>query len=161
VLARNVRSLKTGDGDVPSVPGPLQEQVDALMPLVDRAEKNAALVLGQQKVLTQVGRRCAPSTASRRPAGNRRNGFVAEAAGGASAAELSAVGQLVMLTQRIGKSANEFLTTEGVSPEAVFLLGKDLNSFREITEGVLNGNAELRLPGTKDAADQARSCSNC
>ena len=53
----------------------------------------------------------------------------------ASAAELSAVGQLVMLTQRIGKSANEFLTMEGVSPEAVFLLGKDLNSFREIGHG--------------------------
>jgi twitching motility protein PilJ len=48
------------------------------------------------------------------------------------------VGQLVMLTQRIGKSANEFLTTEGVSPEAVFLLGKDLNSFREIAEGLLS-----------------------
>jgi twitching motility protein PilJ len=41
---------------------------------------------------------------------------------------MSAAGQLVMLTQRIGKSANEFLTMEGVSPEAVFLLGKDLNS---------------------------------
>jgi len=39
-----------------------------------------------------------------------------------------------MLTQRIGKSANEFLTMEGVSPEAVFLLGKDLNSFREIAQ---------------------------
>jgi twitching motility protein PilJ len=42
-----------------------------------------------------------------------------------------------MLTQRIGKSANEFLTMEGVSPEAVFLLGKDLNSFKEIAEGLL------------------------
>ena len=31
----------------------------------------------------------------------------------------SPAGQLVMLTQRIGKSANEFLTIEGVSPEAV------------------------------------------
>ena len=29
-----------------------------------------------------------------------------------------------MLTQRIGKSANEFLTMEGVSPEAVALLGR-------------------------------------
>jgi twitching motility protein PilJ len=61
------------------------------------------------------------------------------------------VGQLVMLTQRIGKSANEFLTSEGVSAEAVFLLGKDLNSFKEIAEGVIQGNAELRLPGTRDA----------
>ena len=74
----------------------------------------------------------------------------------ATPAELSAVGQLVMLTQRIGKSANEFLTIEGVSPEAVFLLGKDLNSFREIAEGLINGNAELRLPGTKDAQTKER-----
>jgi len=55
-----------------------------------------------------------------------------------------------MLTQRIGKSANEFLTTEGVSAEAVFLLGKDLNSFREIAQGVIAGNADLRLPGTRE-----------
>jgi len=74
----------------------------------------------------------------------------------ASPAELSAVGQLVMLTQRIGKSANEFLTMEGVNPEAVFLLGKDLNSFREIGQGLLDGNAELRLPGTKDAQTKER-----
>ena len=152
VLARNVRSLKTGDGDVPSVPGHLQEQVDALVPLVDRAEKNAALVMGQQKVLTQVGQALR--------AINRQSADLLETAetvsslklqSGASAAELSAVGQLVMLTQRIGKSANEFLTTEGVSAEAVFLLGKDLNSFREITQGVISGNADLRLPGTRDA----------
>ena len=55
VLARNVRSLKTGDGDVAAAPSGLQDQVDALLPLVDRAEKNAAVVLGQQKTLTQVG----------------------------------------------------------------------------------------------------------
>jgi twitching motility protein PilJ len=36
--------------------------------------------------------------------------------------EVSALSQVVMLTQRIGKSANEFLTAEGVNPEAVFLL---------------------------------------
>jgi twitching motility protein PilJ len=63
---------------------------------------------------------------------------------------------LVMLTQRIGKSANEFLTSEGVSPEAVFLLGKDLNSFRDIANGLLTGSAELRLPATKDAQTRER-----
>ncbi len=151
VLARNVRSLKSGDGDVAAAPGSLQDQVDALLPLVDRAEKNAEKVLGQQKTLTQVGQALR--------AINRQSADLLETAetvsslklqGGASAAELSAVGQLVMLTQRIGKSANEFLTTEGVSAEAVFLLGKDLNSFREIAQGVIGGNADLRLPGTKD-----------
>ena len=151
ILARNVRSLKTGEGDVAAAPAALQASVDLILPLVDKAEKNAAVVVGQQKTLTQVG------LALR--AINRQSADLLETAetvsslklqGGASAAELSAVGQLVMLTQRIGKSANEFLTTEGVSAEAVFLLGKDLNSFREIAQGVLNGNPDLRLPGTRD-----------
>jgi twitching motility protein PilJ len=66
------------------------------------------------------------------------------------AADISAAGQLVMLTQRIGKSSNEFLTMEGVSPEAVFLLGKDLNSFKEIATGMLDGSPELRLAATTD-----------
>jgi len=70
--------------------------------------------------------------------------------------EISAAGQLVMLTQRIGKSANEFLTMEGVSPEAVFLLGKDLNSFKEIAQGLLDGSPELRLGGTKDPQTRER-----
>ncbi len=152
ILARNVRSLKTGEGEVPAAPGAMGETLDLIVPLVERAEKNAAVVLAQQQTLTQVGQALR--------AINRLNADFLETAetvsalklqSGASAAELSAVGQLVMLTQRIGKSANEFLTVEGVSAEAVFLLGKDLNNFREIAQGVINGNPDLRLPGTRDA----------
>jgi twitching motility protein PilJ len=157
VLARNVRSLANGQGGVPAAPGGLQEDVAKLLPLVDRAEKSSGVVLAQQKTLTQVGQSLRNI--------NRQSADLLELAEtvsslklqqGASAAELSAVGQLVMLTQRIGKSANEFQTMEGVSPEAVFQLGKDLNSFREIADGLLQGNAELRLPGTKDAQVRER-----
>jgi twitching motility protein PilJ len=156
-LARNVRGLKNGDGEIPSAPSALMEDVDKLLPWVDRAEKNAGIVLAQQKTLTQVGQALKNI--------NRQSADLLETAetvsslklqGGASAAELSAVGQLVMLTQRIGKSANEFQTMEGVSAEAVFLLGKDLNSFREIAEGLISGNNELRLPGTKDGQIRER-----
>ena len=151
ILASSVRSLKDGGAEASAVSSGLQELVAPLMPLVDRAEKNAQAVLAQEKTLTQVGQALR--------AINRQSSDLLEIAEtlsslklqqGASAAELSAVGQLVMLTQRIGKSANEFLTMEGVSPEAVFLLGKDLNSFREIADGLDAGNPELRLPGTKD-----------
>jgi twitching motility protein PilJ len=38
----------------------------------------------------------------------------------------------------------------------VFLLGKDLNSFKEIGQGLLDGNAELRLPPTRDAQTKER-----
>lgn len=73
-----------------------------------------------------------------------------KAQGGASPREISAAGQLVMLTQRLGRSANEFLTSDGVNPETAFLLGKDTNTFRDITEGFLNGSEVLRLTATKD-----------
>jgi twitching motility protein PilJ len=157
VLARNTRGLKTGSADIPAASTAAQEAIEPLMPLIDRAEKNAGVVTAQQKTLTQVGQSLR--------AINRQSSELLETAEtvsslklqqDASAAELSAVGQLVMLTQRIGKSANEFLTTEGVSPEAVFLLGKDLSSFREIANGLLSGSTELRLPPTKDAQTKER-----
>jgi twitching motility protein PilJ len=157
VLANNVHGLHTGNDLVSAVPGSVQDTVEPLMPLVDRAEKNSKIVLDQQKTLTQVGQALRTI--------NRQSSDLLETAetvsslklqSGASAAEISAVGQLVMLTQRIGKSANEFLTYEGVSPEAVFLLGKDLNTFREIADGLLQGNADLRLPGTKEPATRER-----
>ena len=157
VLARNLRGLKDGSAEMVAAPAAAQEAIEPLMVLVDRAEKNAAVVVGQQKTLTQVGQALR--------AINRQSSDLLETAEtvlslklqqDASAGELSAVGQLVMLTQRIGKSANEFLTTEGVSPEAVFLLGKDLGAFREITTGLLNGSTELRLSATKDAQTRER-----
>ena len=73
-----------------------------------------------------------------------------KAQGGASPREIAAAGQLVMLTQRLGRSANEFLTSEGVNPETAFLLGKDTNTFRDISEGFLNGSEIMRLSATRD-----------
>ncbi len=157
VLARSVRGLARGEGDLDAAPASVQESLAPLIPLVDRAEQNAKTVMEQQAILTQVGQ--ALRTINRQSSDLLE---IAETVSSlklqqeASSAELSAVGQLVMLTQRIGKSANEFLTMEGVSPEAVFLLGKDLNSFREIADGLLNGNQELRLPPTRDAQTKER-----
>ncbi len=153
VLSTNVRALRSGDAQlgVSAASGEYQDSVEKVVPGMERAEKNAAVVLAQQKILTQVG------TALRTI--NRQSADLLEIAEtvsslklqqGAPATELSAAGQLVMLTQRIGKSANEFLTVEGVSPEAVFLLGKDLNTFSEITNGLISGSNELRLASARD-----------
>jgi twitching motility protein PilJ len=156
-LVRNLRGLKDGSGDVPQAPASMQGEIDKLLPLVDRAEKSAGVVLGQQKTLTEVGQALRKiNTQSSDLLETAETVSSLKLQSGASPAELSAVGQLVMLTQRIGKSANEFLTMEGVNAEAVFLLGKDLNSFREIAQGLLDGNPELRLPGTKDAQTRER-----
>lgn len=152
-MVRTLRGLKNGDyaQRLEPIDADLIPELDKVLPLMERAEKSAAAILAQEKILTQVG------TALRTI--NRQSSDLLEIAEtvsslklqqNASAAEISAAGQLVMLTQRIGKSSNEFLTAEGVSPEAVFLLGKDLNSFKEIAQGLLDGSPELRLSATKD-----------
>jgi twitching motility protein PilJ len=160
VLARTVRGLKSGDTGLrlDGVAPELQEDLEKIVPLMERAEKNAGTVMSQQKILTQVGNALRTI--------NRQSSDLLEIAETVSSlklqqnappAEISAAGQLVMLTQRIGKSANEFMTlSEGLSPEAVFLLGKDLNSFKEIAQGLLDGSPELRIQGAKDEQTRER-----
>ena len=159
VLAKTVRGLKDGDPALrlEAVNQDLQPEIEKVTPLMERAEKNAATVMGQQNILTQVGNALRTI--------NRQSSDLLEIAEtvsslklqqNAAPAEISASGQLVMLTQRIGKSANEFLTMEGVSPEAVFLLGKDLNSFKEIAQGLQEGSPELRLTGSTDPQTRER-----
>ena len=153
VLAKTVRGLNVGDASMQLVPlaDEYQSELQKTIPIMERAEKNAVTVLAQRANLTQVG------TALRTI--NRQSSDLLEIAEtvaslklqqNAPSAEIAASGQLVMLTQRIGKSANEFLTMEGVSPEAVFLLGKDLNSFKDIAQGLQDGSPELRLSAAKD-----------
>ncbi|OQW87074.1 MAG: chemotaxis protein [Rhodoferax ferrireducens] len=159
VLTRSVRGLANGDPELQLEPvGAMhQDALGKITPLVDRAEKNAATVMAQQKILTQIG------TSLRLI--NRQSSDLLEIAEtisalklqqDAAAPEISAAGQLVMLTQRIGKSSNEFLTMEGVSPEAVFLLGKDLDAFKSIANGLLDGSAELRLSASGDSQTRER-----
>jgi twitching motility protein PilJ len=157
VLATNVRDLREGGAGLSPAPADAQALLTPLLPLVDKAEKNAKVILGQEKVLTQVGQ-------ALRAINKQSAEMLAEAEAivqlklqhGPTATELSTAGQLVMLTQRIGKSANESLTMQGVSPEGVFLLGKDLNTFRDLAQGLLDGNADLRLPATRDATTRER-----
>ena len=70
----------------------------------------------------------------------------------AGAAHIAAVLQMAMLSQRLGRSADTFFTFNGINPEAVFLLGKDLKTFDVILSGLVNGNAELRLRAQHDPA---------
>lgn len=159
VLSKTVTGMKSGDDALRLSPvsSALQPEVEKAAPLVERAAQNASTVMGQKTILLQVGEALRTI--------NRQSSDLLEIAEtvsslklqqNAAPTEISASGQLVMLTQRIGKSANEFLTMEGVSPEAVFLLGKDLNSFKEIAQGLLDGSPELRLGASKDAQTRER-----
>jgi twitching motility protein PilJ len=173
-LTKNVRGLRSGASDMglEAVSGSVQTLLEPLQPMVDKAEKQVRIVLDGERVLTLVGQ-------SLRTISKKSSELleVAETVAslklqeGGSSAEVAAAGQLVMLTQRIGKSANEALNIQGVtnasaasSPGAgpnesegeggafgaLFLLGKDLNTFRDVAQGLLDGNSEMRLQPTRD-----------
>ncbi len=151
VLTQVTRGLREGNEQLPQAPAAVQELLEPVLPMVERAEKSVKVVLGQEKVLTEVGESLRAINRQSSDLLESAEAVSTSALRGGTTVEVAAAGQLVMLTQRIGKSAGEFLTQEGVSPEAVFLLGKDLNAFKEIAEGLLNGNREIGLPATGDA----------
>ncbi len=156
ILASNVRGLAQGNSQLglTEVPKAAKEILVPLLPLVDRAEKNANYVQGQKATLTKVSQALREVNSQSSDLLDLAEGIAQTRIekGNLTAAESKALNQMVMLTQRIGKSANEFLTVEGVSTEAVFLLGKDLNEFKEIAEGLLNGSPDLHLSAAKDPA---------
>lgn len=151
VLSGAVRGLKTGANGITPLDATHSPRIEPLLPMVERSEKAVAVVQAQKAVLTQV------NEALRKI--NRMSADLLDQAEAVSstklqqnapAVEIAAAGQLVMLTQRIGKSSNEFLTSEGVSPEAVFLLGKDLNTFKETAGALLEGSADGRIKPSTD-----------
>ena len=122
-----------------------------ILPLVDRTNKNTQTILEHEPILAQVSTSLHDiNVNSAELLTIAENLASLKLQANAPAVEMSVVGNLVMLTQRISKSANESLTFDGVNPEAIFLLGKDLNSFKELAEGLLNGNVDLRLSPARD-----------
>jgi twitching motility protein PilJ len=158
-LVKAIKGLQSGDNEM-RLSGLSDAYAPALakvLPLVERVEKSAQVVMGQQKVLTQIG--SALSLINRQSSDLLAIAeaiFYLKLQQNAPAVEISAVSQLVMLTQRIGKSSNEFFTSGGASPETIFLLGKDLNAFKEISEGLLSGSADLRLSPAEDPATREK-----
>ncbi len=133
------------------------KRVARISDIWQRSDQSATRLMGLQKELTGFGTTLQSL--------NKLNPVLLELAeqiaivsaqSGASAREVAAAGQLVMLTQRLGKSANEFLTPEGINQDTAFLLGRDANTFQDIMIGFLEGSAVLRLPALANPDARAR-----
>jgi len=75
---------------------------------------------------------------------------------GGGARELAALGRLMMLSQRLSRSASEFLTSGGIRPETAFQMGRDTTTFRVTVDGLLNGSETLGLAPLRDPELRAR-----
>jgi twitching motility protein PilJ len=147
----------SGDVNLPPTPESVRPMLATLEHEWRKSERNATLVIREEPNLVALG------AAVR--AINDNNPTLLEVAdevsalsvqSGASARQNAITAQLVMLTQRMAKNANAMLAGDVVDPEVAFLLGKDSNTFRDLLQGLLQGNEALRITRVTDPALRAK-----
>jgi twitching motility protein PilJ len=145
------------DQSLPQANAELSEKIAAIRHAWQRSDQSAAQLLELEKPLTGF-RGILQKLNTLNPILLELAEQVAtlQAQSGASPREIAAAGQLVMLTQRLGKSANEFLTPDGINQDTAFLLGRDAGTFEDIVNGFLDGSPMLRLPATTNADARGR-----
>ena len=150
-----VKTLQAGGSvagaDLPPTVGearPLLAKLDAEW---RKSERNASLVIGEERNLVALGQAVRTINANN-PALQELADEVAALSvqTGGSARQNAMTAQLMMLVQRMAKSANAMLAEAVVDPEVAFLLGKDANTFRNILQGLLQGSDALRIQRVSD-----------
>jgi twitching motility protein PilJ len=116
--------------------------LDQIRPRVERVENNTKKITTQRQLLIELSSSLRLINQQSSALFEVTEGIAnAKLENGAPASEVSSAEQLKMLIQRIEKAANSFLTTEEVNPEVVFLLGKDLITFKETAQAVLESSS--------------------
>jgi hypothetical protein len=69
---------------------------------------------------------------------------------GAPAREVSAAGDLVMLTQRIGKNVNQVINGDAFNADAAKTLAQDVADFNKLIDSLLLGDERLRIAPASD-----------
>ena len=145
------------DRYIPAADSARAEQILVIQGLWEKSDKTASQILAMEKELT--GFRSTLKTLNEiTPVLLELSEQIANllTQTGASPREVAAAGQLVMLTQRLGKSLNEFMTPEGINQETAFMLSKDANTFQDILMGFNDGSPVLRLPALTQTEARAR-----
>ena len=75
---------------------------------------------------------------------------------GGSTAQLLATEKLGNLAQRMGRGANELQAGDTANPEVAFLLGKDVNTYRDTLRALDEGSDQLRVSPVRDAESRAK-----
>ena len=137
---------------LPPTPDAVRPQLGALDKEWQKTNRNAGLVIGEEKNLVSLGQAVRSI--------NNGNPTLQELADeisalsvqtGGSARQNQITSQMMMLTQRMAKNANTMLAEEVVDPEVAFLLGKDTNTYRDTLQGLLRGNEAQRIARVGDA----------
>jgi len=143
---------ESGGVDLPPTPVQVQPLLNALDREWGKTEANAALVIAEQDNLIALGKAVRFINANNPAMQELTDEIAALSVQTRGSARQNAItAQLMMLSQRMAKNANNMLAENVVDPEVAFLLGKDTNTFRDTLQGLLQGNAALRIERVVDA----------
>ena len=142
----------SGDVSLPPTAAAVQAQLNALDREWGKTERNAALVIDEEKNLVALGS-AVRAINTNNPVLQELTDEIAALSvqAGGSARQNAITSQLMMLTQRMAKNANTMLAENVVDPEVAFLLGKDSNTYRATLQGLLQGSDALRIARVSDA----------
>ncbi|HZN86143.1 MAG TPA: methyl-accepting chemotaxis protein [Burkholderiales bacterium] len=142
----------SGGVSLPPTSAGVQPLLNALDREWGKTERNAALVIDEERNLVALGR-AVRAINTNNPVLQELTDEIAALSvqGGGSARQNAIAAQLTMLTQRMAKNANTMLAENIVDPEVAFLLGKDTNTYRDTLQGLLQGSEAMRIARVQDA----------
>jgi twitching motility protein PilJ len=142
----------SGGVDLPPTPDAVQPRLTALDREWGKTQRNAALVIDEERDLVALGNAVRAINANNPVLQELTDEIAAiSVQKGGSARQNAITAQLTMLTQRMAKNANVMLAENIVDPEVAFLLGKDTNTYRDTLQGLLQGSDALRIARVGDA----------
>ena len=159
-IANNLKALTTGDPqrDLSATSS------DSITPELDKLQNNwrasesaASVILGNEKILLAFGDVIKKiNDASPRLQQLTEEIMALKLQVGAPSREIATAGQLVTLTQRLGKSANSLVAGNVANAEVALTLGRDINQFRDLTQALLSGSDALRISAATDTEARTR-----
>src|SRR5262245_44813419 len=157
-IAANLDALEKGDAARGLSPSSLavQRSVTRLLDRWRASEAAASVIVAQEKALLAFGaviKRI--NDTSPRLLQLTEEIAALKLQSSAQPREIAAAGQLVMLTQRLGRSANSMITGETANAEIALTLGRDISLFRDLTQALLVGSDTLGI--RPDSDSEARS----
>ena len=159
-IAGNLKALADGDANRDLT----ASSSDAIVPELDKlaanwraSESAASVILGNEKILLAFGDVIKKiNDASPRLQQLTEEIMALKLQVSAPSREIATAGQLVTLTQRLGKSANSLVAGNVANAEVALTLGRDINQFRDLTQALLSGSEALRISAATDTEARSR-----
>ncbi|OGA19648.1 MAG: chemotaxis protein [Betaproteobacteria bacterium RIFCSPLOWO2_12_FULL_63_13] len=131
---------------------------DAVMPTLEalgreweKIDRNVAQVLGQQKNLIGLGTAVRTVNSNNEELLKLTEAVLAlKLQANAQAREISQIGQMVMLTQRMAKNANALLGSDAIDAQVAQLMDRDVKLFGELISALQKGSDSLKISATRD-----------